>query len=128
MSSPVEVAVETYIRANRERDPVLREKLIEACFAPNGRMVARSRVVQGRAALAAELTRFLTDPELIGFRLTSAVDAVGQTFRYRTVVERRDGKSLEFFDAGEIDESGLISLLLVFAGPLRDAEDASSAG
>lgn len=123
MPSPVEIAVDTYIRANRERDPALREQLLEACFAPDGRMVARSRVIQGRAALAAELTRFLTDPELLGFRLTSAVDAVGNTFRYRTVVERRDGKSLEFFDAGQIDEHGLICVLLVFAGPLRDASE-----
>lgn len=122
MPSPVEIAVDTYIRANRERDPALRERLIEACFAPDGRMVSRSRVLQGRAALAAELTRFVTDPELLGFRLTSAVDAVGNTFRYRSEVQRRDGKSLEFFDAGQIDESGRICVLLVFAGPLRDAE------
>ncbi|HVZ33334.1 MAG TPA: hypothetical protein VG963_12970 [Polyangiaceae bacterium] len=123
MPSPVEVAVETYIRANREPDPALRERLLEACFAPDGRMVSRSRVIQGRAALAAELTRFLTDPELLGFRLTSAVDAAGNTFRYRTVVERRDGTELEFFDAGQIDEHGRICVLLVFAGPLRDPSD-----
>lgn len=122
MPSPVEIAVDTYIRANRERDPALREKLIEACFAADGRMVSRSRVVQGRAALAAELTRFVSDPELIGFRLTSVVDAIGNTFRYRSVVDRRDGKQLEFFDAGQIDADGRISVLLVFAGPLRDAE------
>ena len=121
MPSPVEIAVDTYIRANREPDPALRQQLLEACFAPDGRMVARSRTIQGRAAVAAELTRFLSDPELIGFRLTSAVDAVGSTFRYRTVVERRDGKKLEFFDAGEIDDHGRIRVLLVFAGPLRDA-------
>jgi hypothetical protein len=37
------------------------------------------------------------------------------------VVERRDGTSLEFFDAGEIDADGRISLLLTFDGPLDDA-------
>jgi hypothetical protein len=122
MPSPVEIAVDTYIRANRERDASVREQLLEACFAPDGRMVSRSRVLQGRAAIAAELTRFVSDPGVLGFRLTSAVDAVGNTFRYGSVVERRDGKSLEFFDAGQIDESGRISVLLVFAGPLRIAE------
>jgi hypothetical protein len=37
------------------------------------------------------------------------------------VVERRDGLNLEFFDAGEIDATGRISLLLTFAGPLAPA-------
>jgi hypothetical protein len=119
----VELAVDTYIRANRERDPALREKLIEACFAPDGRLVSRSRVVQGHAALAAELTRFASDPEVLGFRLVSVIDAVGNTFRYRSVAELRDGRRLEFFDAGAIDASGRISVLLLFAGPLRDAEE-----
>jgi hypothetical protein len=126
MPSPVEIAVDTYIRANRERDPARREELIEACFAPDGRMVSRSRVVQGRVQLAAELTRFVDDPELLELRIASVIDAVGNTFRYRSVVERRDGTRLEFFDAGEIDASGRIALLLVFAGPLRDAEDSAA--
>jgi len=53
--------------------------------------------------------------------MISAVDAAGTTFRYRTVVDRRDGTALEFFDAGEIDADGRICTLLVFAGPLPDA-------
>ncbi|HEU4580523.1 MAG TPA: hypothetical protein VFS67_19840 [Polyangiaceae bacterium] len=120
MPSPVEIAVDAYIRANREPDASVREQLLTACFAPDGRMVSRSRVLQGRTAIAAELTKFVTDPEVLGFRLTTAVDAVGNTFRYGSVVERRDGKRLEFFDAGQIDESGRISVLLVFAGALRE--------
>jgi hypothetical protein len=76
--------------------------------------------------LAAELTRFVDDPELLELRIASVIDAVGNTFRYRSVVERRDGTRLEFFDAGEIDASGRIALLLVFAGPLRDAEDSAA--
>ena len=123
MPSQVEIAVDTYIRANRERDPALRQQLIEACFAPDGRMVSRNRVVQGHAALAAELTRFISDPDVLGFRLVSVIDAVGNTFRYRSVAELRDGRSLEFFDAGEIDASGRITVLLLFAGPLRDVEE-----
>jgi hypothetical protein len=92
--------------------------------AENGRLVARSREVRGPAALAEELTRVYADPNLVGIRVTSAVDALGKTFRYRSAIDRRDGTSLEFFDAGEIDADGKISLLLVFAGPLPDASEA----
>jgi hypothetical protein len=79
--------------------------------------------VRGHAAIAAEFDRFAADPEAVGVRLTSVVDAVGNTFRYRSVIDRRDGTSLEFFDAGEIDASGRIAVLLLFAGPLRDAQE-----
>jgi hypothetical protein len=122
MPSPVEIAVDTYIRAASERDPVVREKLLEACFASEGRLVATSREIRGRAALAAEIARFHADPEVLRIRLISAIDARGTIFRYRSVVERRDGTSVEFFDAGEIDTTGRISLLLAFAGPLGQAE------
>jgi hypothetical protein len=61
------------------------------------------------------------DPEMIGIRVLSAVDATGNTFRFRSVVDYRDGRALDFFDAGEIDEAGRIRLILTFAGPLQDA-------
>jgi hypothetical protein len=67
------------------------------------------------------LDRFLGDAENAGIRMASAVDAAGTTFRYRSYVVRRDGRELEFFDAGEIDADGKIVTLLVFAGPLADA-------
>ncbi len=60
------------------------------------------------------------DPQLLGFRVASVSDAVGTTFRYRAIALRRDGTSIEFFDAGEIDADGRIATLLVFAGPLVD--------
>jgi hypothetical protein len=43
--------------------------------------------------------------------------------RGRSIVERRDGTSIEFFDAGEIDADGRIATLLVFAGPLADLSE-----
>ncbi len=121
MPSAVEIAVDTYIRAVSERDPAVRATLLEACFAADCRMVTRSREIRGRAALAAELTALLADPQLLRVRVISAIDARGTTFRYRAVAERRDGTSPESFDAGEIDAAGQISLLLSFAGPLSDA-------
>lgn len=122
MASPVEVAVDTYIRACCTRDPVVRAELLEASLAPDVRMVTRSREIRGRAVLIQELTRFLAAPALLGIRVVSAVDAAGTTFRYRAVADMRDGTSAEAFDAGEIDADGRISLILAFAGPLADAE------
>lgn len=121
MSTPVQVAVEKYIRVASEPDPAVRAQLLEECFAENGRLVARRRDIRGRAALADFITQFLSHSDLVGVRMTSAVDAEGTTFRYRSVVDFRDGRTLEFFDAGEIDADGRIYLILTFAGPLGDA-------
>ncbi|MFO0570059.1 MAG: cupin domain-containing protein [Polyangiaceae bacterium] len=121
-TSPVARAVRTYIQASGERDAATREKLLRACFAERGRFVTRSRVLTGPAQVDAMIARFLADPEVLGFRLTSAVDAAGTTFRYGSRVERRDGTSAEFFDAGEIDADGRIVTLLVFTGPLADVQ------
>lgn len=96
----------------------MRATLLDACWAVNGRLVTRSRVVVGRAALAADLAAFWADPQWRGIRLLSAIDARGTTFRYRAAAERHDGTSIEAFDAGEIDADGRIQTILTFAGPL----------
>jgi hypothetical protein len=95
MPGAVKSAVDTYIRAWSERDPEIRAKMIEACFAADGRIVTRSREIRGRAGLAREMTRLLADPELVRVRVTSAIDTLGTTFRFRAVAERRDGTSAE---------------------------------
>src|SRR4051794_15217249 len=121
MPSPVETAVQTYVRAARERDPATRAKLIESCFAEDARFVTRSGVIRGRAGVDAMLARALADQQVLGFRMASVIDAAGTTFRYRLIVERRDGTAAEFFDAGEIDADGRIATILAFTGPLADA-------
>ena len=121
MPTPVEIAAETYIRAAAERDPAARAALVEASCAADIRLVTRSGVIRGHAGIRAMLDRFVGDPDNLGFRMASVVDAVGTTFRYRSFVLRRDGKDVEIFDAGEIDADGKISTLLVFAGPLAGA-------
>jgi hypothetical protein len=118
MPSAVETAVATYILAAGERDSAARARLVAACFAEDCRLVTHSKVIRGHAEVVAMLARFHADAENLGFRLTSAIDAGGTTFRYRSVVERRDGTMIEFFDAGEIDASGRITTLLLFTGPL----------
>jgi hypothetical protein len=126
MPSPVEVAVDTFICAASERDPAARARLIDACFAAEGRIVTRSREIRGRAAIVAELARAHADPLFLRIRLTSAIDAQGTTFRYRAAADRRDGTSPEHFDAGEIDGAGQISLILTFAGALGEPAPGSS--
>jgi hypothetical protein len=125
MANPVEVAVDTYIKAWSERDPAVRAAMIEACFAADGRIVMRGREIRGRAALAEAMASFIVDPQALRIRVTSAIDARGTTFRFRVVTERRDRTSAESFDAGEIDATGRISLLLTFAGPLGEAPASS---
>jgi hypothetical protein len=120
MPNPVENAVDTYIKAWSEHDPAVRATMIEACFAADGRIVMRGREIRGRAELAEAMAKFLADPQSLRVRVTSAIDARGTTFRFRVVTERRDGTSAESLDAGEIDATGRISLLLTFAGPLGE--------
>jgi len=123
MRSLVESAVGTYIRAASERDPEARAAMLEACFAADGRIVTRSREIRGRAALSDEISRVLADPQLLRIRVLSVIDAGESTFRFRSAIERHDGKNLEFFDAGEVDATGRISLILTFADPLLTAAD-----
>jgi hypothetical protein len=120
MPSAVEIAVDTYIRMWSEPDPAPRAAMLEACFAADGCMVTRSREIRGRAAFSNFMQSF-ADPQVLHIRVISAVDAKGTTFRFSSVVERRDGTTLENFDAGQIDADGRISLLLAFAGPLDAA-------
>lgn len=116
MASPVETAVATYIEVFSERDPAKRAAMLETCFAENGRFVTRTRETRGRAAIAAMATQLFADPSVAGVRVT-ALDAQGTTFRFRSVVDKKDGSTAEFFDAGEIDADGRIALIFTFPGP-----------
>ena len=121
MSNAAETAVARYVALVTERDAEKRRQLLEQCFAEDARIVTRSGPLVGHAAIGAMLARFVDDPENLGVRITSVVDARGTTFRFRAVTDRRDGTMLEVFDAGEIDAAGRISVLLTFPGPLADA-------
>lgn len=125
MATAVETAVQTYIRVWSEPDPSVRVAMLEACFAADGRIVVPGREIRGRAALAEAIGSLLADPEHLRIRVISVVDARATTFRFRALAERRDGSSRESFDAGEIDGSGRISLILTFGGPLADAPEST---
>lgn len=119
MSSPVEKAVDAYIRAANERDDDKRAALLEACWSESGRLVTQTGELRGRSAVAAMLTRFLARPNAPTTRVI-AIDARGHSFRFRVMSEFPDGSSAEVFDAGQIDEDGRITTLLTFNGPLGD--------
>ena len=117
MSSPTEIAAQTYVAAWQEPDAAARARLIEACFAAEGRIVARGSVIRGRAGLAAAIDAFFADPRGLSARLASAIDVQGPIFRLRAVVEDRDGRTVfDGFDAAEVDADGRIEVLLAF-GP-----------
>jgi limonene-1,2-epoxide hydrolase len=122
MSTPIEVAVQTYVALVQERDPAVRARMLEACWAEDGRLVTRSGEIRGRAAIAAMLDRFFADPRGFTVELASVIDAQGTTFRFRARTTARDGSPVpDVFDAGMVDADGRISLILTFAGPLADA-------
>ncbi|HEY1955156.1 MAG TPA: hypothetical protein VGH28_06075 [Polyangiaceae bacterium] len=114
-------AIEAYVRAWNERDPAARAKLIEQCWAVDGRLVTRSRTIRGRDALDREMAGLQADPQWKVIRLGKC-DAVGTTFRFEGAAERHDGTSAYAFDAGEIDADGRIVLILTF--PDRFGSDA----
>lgn len=117
MRSPSEIAAQTYVAAWQEPDAVARARLLDACFAVEGRIVSPGAVIGGRAALAAATEAFFADPRGLSGRLTSAIDAQGRLFRFRSVVEDRDGRIVfDGFDAGEVDDEGRITILLTFGG------------
>ncbi|CAN5493024.1 hypothetical protein BH11MYX1_BH11MYX1_10290 [soil metagenome] len=119
--SPIETAVRTYEALWQERDSAARGRMIEACWAEDGRLVTRSTEIRGRVPLAAAAEAFVARGHTV--RIISAIDAKGTTFRFRAVTLLGDGSTLppEVFDAGMIDADGRISLILTFAGPLADA-------
>jgi hypothetical protein len=116
--SSTETAARTYAATWQEPDPAVRAKMIEACFAAEGRIVSRGTEIRGRAALAKVIEDFRADPRGLTARLASEIDVQGPLFRFRAVVERRDGTIVESFDAGEVDAEGRIGVLLTFGGPL----------
>ena len=42
MSSPTEIAARAYVAAWQEPDPAIRARMIDACFAADGRIVLRA--------------------------------------------------------------------------------------
>ena len=123
MAEPIEIAVDTYIRAWLEPDAARRAELVEACFATDGRFVTRGGEHRGRSALLALMARVHADPQLLRIRLVSGIDARGTTFRFRAVADYRDGSSPETTDVGEIDASGRVALVLTFGDPLPEPAD-----
>jgi hypothetical protein len=117
MPSPTETAARTYVAAWQQPDAAIRARLLDACFAAEGRLVTPATVMRGRAAVAAAIDGFLGDPRGLAARLTSAIDVQGPMFRFRSVVVDREGRVVfDGFDAGEVDGEGRIALLLAFGG------------
>jgi hypothetical protein len=120
-ASPAALAAQRYIDVWSERDPAARQALLEACFAPSGRIVARKRTFDGRDEVAAMIDATFAHPQGFTAGRTSAIEAAGSMFRFATVFSIGDGAPLEGEDAGEIDGDGRIAVLYPFVGPLPRA-------
>jgi len=117
MSSATEVAARTYVAAWQELDPDNRTRMIEDCFAADGRIVTSGDGIRGRAELAAAITELRADPRDLSVKLVGAIDVQGRKFRLHSVVEQRDGSATRFFDAGDVDADGRITTLITFREP-----------
>jgi hypothetical protein len=104
-----------------EPDAPVRARLVEQCFAADGRFVMSNREIRGRAALLALMERVHADPNLQRIRVLG-LDVRDKTFRLLAAADFRDGTSPETLDAGEVDENGLIRLVLTFTGPFPSLE------
>lgn len=107
----------TYAAVWAEPDPDTRARMIEDCFAADGRIATSGAGIRGRAELAAAITELRADPRGLAVRLVGAIDVQGRKFRIHSVVEQRDGGTTAFFDAGEVDVDGRISILITFREP-----------
>jgi hypothetical protein len=111
------MAAQTYVAAWKEPNALTRARLIDGCFAAEGRIVSPGSVMRGRAALAGAIDDFFADPRGLSARIGSAIDAQGPIFRFRSVVEDRDGRIVfDGVDTGEVDVDGRITVLLTFGG------------
>ena len=117
MASPTESAVRTYEAAWSEPDAEKRTRMIEECFAADGRIATSGPGIRGRAELATAMADFRADPRGLTVRLTGPIDVQGAKFRIHSVVEHRDGSKTAFFDAGEVDAEGRIAILITFREP-----------
>ena len=117
MPNSTEMAAQTYVAAWQEPEQTARARMLDRCFAAEGRIVSRGTVIRGRAALAASIEDFFADPRGLAARLLSAIDVQGSIFLFRAVVEDRDGRIVfDGFDAAEFDAEGRITVLLTFGG------------
>jgi hypothetical protein len=120
MSSPAEIAARTYLALFAERDPAERARMLEACWAEDGRLVTSGDGLRGRAAIEAMVQRVQADPRDVRIRMTSPIDVQGRMFRFHGALEAADGTLTgEAFDAGEVDADGRITTLMTFKGVLR---------
>lgn len=109
----VERAAATYIAVAQEPDSARRHQMLEACFAEDGKLVTRTREVVGRAAIAVMFDAFFAGDQTA--QLAGAIDAVGQTFRFRAnTLDITGAVVASVFDAGMIGADGKITLILTF--------------
>jgi hypothetical protein len=110
-------AIDTYVAAWNEKDPVQRAALIERCCSDELRIVAPGMVVRGRTELDALIVDFhRRRPGDRGY-LSSELDVHGGVFRFAAMIEGSTvAAPVEMLDVGECDDHGRIRLIFSFVG------------
>jgi hypothetical protein len=113
--TPAETAARRYIAAWFATDAAERARLVDECFAEDGRVILRGTELRGRAALIKAITDFVNDPRRLAARITDDVEAQDPLFRFRAVFDHPDGtRASSVQDIGEINAAGQITTIYSF--------------
>ena len=116
--SPTEIAARTYVAAWQEHDPAARARLIEACWAEDGRIATGGVPIVGRAGLEQAIVAFHADPRRARVILLGTVEVLGPIFRLRGIAEAADGTRFgAAWDFGEVGPDGRIRVIITFPTP-----------
>ncbi len=120
----IDEIIATYFRAWNEPDDDARARLLEACWAEDGKLTGPQYERTGRAPVAAQIGEFLR--QYSGSRIvpTSGCDAHHDVVRFGWRIERGDGSVLmEGQDTGIVGSDGRLARILMFYGPLPSVSE-----
>ena len=113
--TPAETAARRYIAAWMDPDPRERARLVEACFAEDGRIILRGAELRGRAALVEAIEAFVADPRRRTGCITEHIQEEGPRLRLRAGMDQPDRtRHSSEQENGEIDASGRIATIYSF--------------
>jgi ketosteroid isomerase-like protein len=121
-------ALNQYAQAWGEPDTKARDALLVRVWAQDGVYQDPSVSLRGTRALSNHIGEFLKQYPNAKITQTTKTDMYGTTYRVGWLLEFGDGTTpnLEGFDYGELDQSGQISKISGFFGPLVEEQTAKN--
>jgi hypothetical protein len=119
MTTTITSVVDTHLEAYGEPDADRRTTLLEAAWAPEGRLVDPPAVGEGRDGISALAEAVQQQFPGHRFRRSSAVDAHNDVLRYAWELVAPDGSvALAGVDVGQVGEDGRLRQVAGFFGEL----------